>query len=110
MYVDNVAFEGEVSPIVIVAMLLAATLTFGAFWGRLGWVAASVAWACISLAHVVKHVLAIPDTLHPNTYGSILKLAAFTLLVAAIGMGCGVLLRKLAGGSSGDGSKPPART
>jgi len=36
-YVDNVAFEGEVSPIVTVAMLLATTTTAGGFSGRRGW-------------------------------------------------------------------------
>src|SRR5262249_59759956 len=81
-YVDNYAFEGEVSPIVIVALLLAATAMAGAVWGRRGWVAVAVMWACVPSAHVVKHVLGLPDTLHPNTYMSILYLAAFTLIVA----------------------------
>ena len=31
-WVDNFAFEGEVSPIVIVVMLLAATATIAAVW------------------------------------------------------------------------------
>ena len=95
VYVDNCAFDGEVSPLVIVAMLFAATATAGAIWGRRGWVASSAAWACVPLAHLVKHVLSLPDTLHPNTYASILMLAAFTLAVALIGTGCGVLLRRL---------------
>jgi len=92
-YVDNFAFEGEVSPIVIVAMLLAATAAAGASWGRRGWLAAAAAWVCVPVAHVVKHVLGLPDTLHPNTYVSIMYLAAFTLVVAIIGTGSGVLLR-----------------
>ena len=33
VYVDNWAFEGEVSPIIIVALLLAATAMAGALWG-----------------------------------------------------------------------------
>ena len=98
--VDNFAFEGEVSPIVIVALLLAATATAGALWGRRGWIAAAAAWACVPLAHLVKHVLGMPDTLHPNTYTSILLLAAFTLLIALAGAGCGVLLRRLATGAA----------
>ena len=95
VYVDNWAFVGEVSPILIVAMLLAATATAGAIWGRRGWVASFAAWVCVPLAHLVKHVLGLPDTLHPNTYASILMLAAFTLAVASIGTGCGVLFRRL---------------
>ena len=34
VYVDNYAFAGEVSPIIIVAMLLAATTAAGAIWER----------------------------------------------------------------------------
>ncbi len=98
-YVDNFAFEGEVSPIVIVAMLLVATAIAGAIWGKRGWVAAAAAWACVPLAHLIKHVLGLPDTLQPNTYKSILLLAAFTLVVATIGAGCGVLIRKLTTGA-----------
>ncbi len=98
VYVDNWAFEGEVSPIVIVALLLAATAMAGAMWGRSGWIAAAVTWACVPLAHLVKHVLDLPDTLHPNTYTSILFLAAFTLVVATGGTACGVLVRRLATG------------
>ena len=105
VYVDNYAFEGEVSPIIIVAMLLAATATAGATWGRRGWVAAIAAWACVPLAHLAKHVLGLPDTLHPNTYASILLLAAFTLVVATVGTVCGVLVRRLTTGSASSDSK-----
>jgi hypothetical protein len=99
--VDNFAFEGEVSPIVIVALLLAATATAGFLWGRHGPMAAIAAWVCVPLAHLIKHLLGLPDTLHPNTYASILMLAAFTLVVAAIGTGCGVLLGRLTTGMPG---------
>jgi len=94
VYVDNFAFEGEVSPMVIVAMLLAATAIAGAVWGRRAWVAAAATWACVPFAHVVKHVLGLPDTLHPNTYVSIFYLAVFTLVVATVGTGLGVLVHR----------------
>lgn len=112
MYVDNFAFEGEVSPIIIVAMLLAATATAGAIWGKRGWVAAVAAWACVPLAHVVKHVLGLPDTLQPNTYKSILLPAAFSFIVATIGAGCGLLIRRLTAGTlrSDSGVRQPRRT
>jgi hypothetical protein len=93
-WVDNFAFEGEVSPIVIVVMLFAASATFAAMWGRLSWFASAATWMCVPLAHLVKHVLGLPDTLHPNTYRSILMLAAFTLLVVALGVGAGMLIHK----------------
>jgi len=92
--VDNFASGGEVSPIVIVALLLAAAGIAGALWGRRGWVAALLAGACVPSAHLARHLLDLPDTLHPNTYASILKLAAFSLAVAFIGLAGGVLLRK----------------
>ena len=103
-WVDNVAFEGEVSPIIIVVMLLAATITAGAVWGRRGWVPAAAAWVCVPLAHLVKQAFGLPDTLHPNTYMSILYLAAFTLVVASVGTGCGVLVHRLASGAGGTDS------
>ena len=92
--VDNVANGGEVSPIVIVALLLAATGMAGALWGWRGWVAAFFTVACVPSAHLAKHLLGLPDTLHPNTYASILKLAAFTLAVAFVGLASGALLRR----------------
>ena len=92
--VDNFAFDGEVSPIIIVAMLIASTATFSGIWGHRGWTAALAAWTCVPLAHLMKHVLGLPDTLHPNTYTSILMLAVFTFVVTAIGTGIGMLIKK----------------
>jgi hypothetical protein len=98
-FVDNCAFEGEASPILIIALLLAATAMAGAILGRSAWLTAAVIWACVPLAHFVKHFFGLPDTLHPNTYTSILYLAAFTLVVATVGTACGMLIRRLAVGS-----------
>jgi hypothetical protein len=101
--VDNLAFAGEVSPIVIVALLLAAAGIAGAFWGRRSWVAALVMAACVPSAHLIKHLLGLPDTLHPNTFASIFKLAGFSLSVAAVGTACGIVLRQLTGSSERNG-------
>jgi hypothetical protein len=92
--VDNFAFEGEVSPIVIVVMLLAAATTAVGIWGRRCWITAAGVWMCLPLAHVVKHVLGLPDTLHPNTYASIAMLAAFTFVVTLLGTGAGMLIHR----------------
>ncbi|HUU36192.1 MAG TPA: hypothetical protein VMW48_19140 [Vicinamibacterales bacterium] len=91
--VDNFAFRGEVSPVVVVALLLVATAAAGAIWGWPGWVAAAITGASVPLAHVVKHALGLPDTLQPNTWASIGTLAVFTLAVSAAGLCGGVLLR-----------------
>ena len=92
--VDNFGSRGEVSPIVVVLLLLAATAAFGFFWGLRGWAAAATAWLCVPSSHLLKHVLGLPDTLHPNTYVSILMLAAFSLVVSAAGIASGALLRR----------------
>ena len=89
--VDNVWFQGEVSPIVVVGLLLAAAAAAGALWGTAGWIPATIVWACIPGAHLVKRLLGLPDTLHPNTYRSILLLAGFTLGVTAVGFAAGLL-------------------
>jgi hypothetical protein len=93
--VDNLLFEGEVSPIVIVGLLLATTTTAGATWGRRGSVEALLAWVWLPAVHFVKHTLGLPDTIHPNTYASILLLAAFFFVVAALGTTFGLLARRL---------------
>ncbi len=93
--VDNLLFAGEVSPIVIVGLLLATTATVGAVWGRRGWIAAALAWVWLPAAHVVKHALGLPDTIPPNTNASILLLAVFSFVVAAFGTSFGLLARRL---------------
>ena len=103
--VDNLALGGEVSPIVIVAMFFSATASAGAIWGRRAWVSAALAWVCVPSAHLIKHALGLPDTLHPNTYRSILYLALFSLAVALVGMGCGMLVHGPASKAAGDVSK-----
>lgn len=94
--VDNLLFEGEVSPIVILGLLLVTTITAGAVFGGRAWMISIVTWFCIPAAHLVKKVLDLPDTLHPNTYVSILMLAGFTLGVAAMGTLAGMIVRWLA--------------
>jgi hypothetical protein len=98
-YVDNVAFNGEVSPIVIVGMLLAVGAIATGGWGRSGWLTAATAWLCVPGVHLVKHLLALPDTMQPNTYTSILMLAAFTLVVTTLGSGAGLLIHRGTAGS-----------
>jgi ABC-type multidrug transport system permease subunit len=99
--VDAFGSRGEVSPIVIVAMLLSATAVIGFILPWRGWIAAVATWLPIPLAHLLKLLLGLPDTLHPNTYASAFKLAAFTLLVSAIGVGCGTLVGAMVTGTRG---------
>jgi hypothetical protein len=99
VFIDNFAFQGEVSPIVIVIMLLASTITVGAIWKWYAWITAVTVWICVPMAHVVKHLLGLPDTLHPNTYTSILMLAVFTFVVSAIGFLFGTLINRISKGA-----------
>lgn len=88
--VDNFAFDGEVSPIVIVLMLLLSTAVAGTIWRRYGFLASALTWIFIPGAHLVRFVLGLLDTLHPNTFGSIMALALFTAVIAAAGCGTGI--------------------
>ena len=108
-YVDNFAFEGEGSPIAIVVMLLVTTTAAAAIWGTRGWIAAAAAWIGVPLAHLVKHVAGLPDTLQPNTYTSIYLLAAFTFVIAAFGTGAGMLVHWTAARTANPDSWPTAR-
>jgi hypothetical protein len=99
VFIDNFTFQGEVSPIVIVLMLLVSTITFGAIWKWHAWIAAVTVWICVPMAHVVKHLLGMPDTIQPNTYTSILMLAVFTFVISAIGFLFGVLINRISKGS-----------
>ncbi|MCB1051361.1 MAG: hypothetical protein H6510_17745 [Acidobacteria bacterium] len=103
-FVDNVAFGGETSPIVIVGLLLAASASAGWVWGVQGWSAALGIWLWVPLAHLLKHLFGLPDTLQPNTYPSILLLAGFSFLVSALGYAAGLLIHKVQGGRSTDPS------
>ena len=93
--VDNIIFEGEVSPIVIVVILIGITSVFGTAWGWRGLQASSVTWICIPLMHLIKHLSGLPDTLHPNTYTSIAMLAAVTCVIAVMGTLFGVLANRI---------------
>jgi hypothetical protein len=103
--VDGVASGGEVSPVVVVALLLAASAAIGALWGFSGWPAAVVVWAAVPAPHAVKLSIGLTDTLHPNTWASIAQLAGFTAVVVAIGGGGGALLRAGLAGGRGRGAR-----
>jgi hypothetical protein len=105
--VDSLACQGEVSPIVIVFLLLGATAALGAIWGRRSWVSAVATWVCLPSAHLLMRLLGLPDTLHPNTWASLLLLAAFTFAVAAFGTAGGLVVHRLVRGSQGP-SEPRA--
>ncbi|MGE0812867.1 MAG: hypothetical protein AB7O28_01390 [Vicinamibacterales bacterium] len=92
--VDNLAAGGHVSPVVIVALLLAAAAAIGGWAGWPGWPAALAVCLPVPAAHLVKHALGLPDTIQPNTYDSIAMMALFCAAVAGAGFVAGALLRQ----------------
>jgi hypothetical protein len=90
--VDNFAFGGEASPILIVGMLLVATAVAGYFWGIRCAPAVLLIWIFIPAVHLINMRLGLPDTLHPRTYESALELAAFTAILTVIGAACGAAI------------------
>jgi hypothetical protein len=94
-YVDNFSFQGEVSPIVVVVLLLIATISVGVVWKWHGLITVAAMWLWLPMAHFVKKVLGLPDTLHPNTYTSILMFTEFTFAISAIGLIVGISINKI---------------
>jgi hypothetical protein len=76
-------------------MLVIVTAVSGFIWGWRGWLVTYSTWLCIPFVHLIKHIFGLPDTLHPNTYSSIMMLGAFTLVVSTMGLGSGLLFRKV---------------
>jgi hypothetical protein len=101
--VDNYAFGGEISVVVIFGLLLLGTGLVGFVWRTRGLLAAALLWACIPAAHLINHVFGLPDTIQPNTYASILKLAAVTFAVAVVGTACGTAIGGLKKANTGGG-------
>jgi hypothetical protein len=80
-------------------MLLVVGAAAGMVWGGVrAAVATAVVWVWLPMAHVLKHVMGLPDTIHPNTYASIMKLGVFTFVVTAIGLGFGLAFHRLVAG------------
>lgn len=99
-FTDNYAFEGEISPVVIVAFLFISAFSVVALFGNPGCIAAIGIWFCLPISHFIKIGLGLPDTLHPATFRSAVLLAVFTLIVVSIGSACGMVFRRLAYGAA----------
>jgi hypothetical protein len=93
--VDNFALGGEITPPVIILLLFISSAGTGALWGYRGWPSSLFIWLWLPLSHFVIHGLGLPDSIHPNTYMSIWKLAGFSLVITAIGMGCGGMVERM---------------
>lgn len=84
----------EVSPVIVAGLLLVTAFALASLWGGRGLPSALLAWACLPALHLGKHVFGLADTIYPNTYTSIGKLALFSFLVAAVGARAGLGLHR----------------
>jgi len=100
-WVDNYTMGGEVTPIVIVFLLLIAAAFAGVIWKYRCWSASILIWIFNPLVHFIKHYFGWQDTIQPNTYPSILKLAIFTAVITAIGSFAGIFIRISSGSKKG---------
>jgi hypothetical protein len=93
--IDNYAMNGEISPIVIVLLLFSFVAALSAFNRNNVWLGTLLVWVWLPASHLVKHLFDLPDSIHPNTYHSILLLALFTLTVSVIGLLAGTGIRRV---------------
>lgn len=98
--VDNFAVDGEISPVVIVILLLVVSASAGIIWDTAGWITAAITWVFLPSAHLIRLFFSLPDILHPAANGSILKLAIFSMIITAAGTVTGILIRRMTTGTA----------
>ncbi len=94
--VDNFAAGGEISPLMILPLLVVGAALLGGVWGFRAAPALVCFWFPLPAAHAVKRILGLRDTLHPNTYASIAMLAIFSFGLCAVTFGIASGIRRLA--------------
>jgi hypothetical protein len=102
---DNFAAYGEVSPALIVFFLLIASAGAAVIWDTSGWITAAITWIFLPFAQLIRQFFGLPDTLHPATYASILKIAMFSMVITAAGTATGILIRRMTTGTPDTGSE-----
>ena len=91
--VDFFAANGDVSPPVTLAVLLAAGILLGRFVPTGQWLAALLLGLILPVVHVLAHAVGYDDHVSPNTYGARLLMVPVTVGVALVGTWIGTLLR-----------------
>jgi len=102
---DNFAADGQISPAVIVILLLISSTGAGIIWDNAGWIASAITWIFLPSAHLVGLFFRLPDTLHPAASASILKIAMFSMIIAAAGTATGILIRRMTSGTPDTGDR-----
>jgi hydrogenase/urease accessory protein HupE len=91
--VDFLAAQGDVSPPVTLAVLLAAGFALGWLTTSAPWLAAVLLGSVLPAAHLVAHGLGLHDNVSPNTYTARLLIAPVTIAAALLGTWMGRTLR-----------------
>lgn len=92
--IDNYAFKDELSPVVLVLMLLTVSGFSGLLFGWHGWFTVFIIWLFVPATNFIKYIFDLKSTLHPNTINSILKFTLFSFAITVIGFAIGVILRR----------------
>jgi hypothetical protein len=90
---DVVAPWGDDSAKVILLFWVLSCGALGFLRPRRAWRWAVVVALWVPLAHLLLHALGRPDSIHPNTYGTILLLVPLSLVVCFAGAYGGAVLR-----------------
>ncbi len=94
--VDLFADGGEISPAVVLLLLLIAGAIVGAIHSRLSlWLALLISIS-LPAVRLILHLLGYKTTLQPDTVASILMVGAVALCVASIGVLIGAVARRAA--------------
>jgi hypothetical protein len=92
--VDNYAFGGEITPMVVILLLLLSTSGMSVIVNAKAYLISIIIWFFLPAVHLIKHIFGLSDTIEPNTYQSILLLALVTFLICQIGFLVGRGIRK----------------
>ena len=92
--VDNYAFGGEITPMVIILLLLLATSGMSVIVNTKAYLISIIIWFFLPAVHLIKHLCGLSDSIQPNTIKSILLLALFTFAISQIGFLIGRGIRK----------------
>jgi hypothetical protein len=95
-WLDVRAPWGDDSAKVVLLLWVAVTGPLGYLRPRRPWRWALVVGPWLPLTHLARHVLGMPDMIHPNTYATILLLFPVSVAACSLGAYGGALLRRVA--------------
>ncbi len=92
--VDLFADKGEISPVVVLLLLLIAGGIVGAIHSHFSLALAVLTAICLPATHLTLHFMGHKTTLQPDTVPSILMVGVVSLCAAALGVRLGAGVRR----------------